>query len=435
VVKKVKEGYKKTELGWIPEEWEVNTTGKIFEFIGGLSISREKLGAEGVNYLHYGDIHKRNENFIDLEVDEQWIPKFNEEYKNIKNGVKLETGDVVFADASEDYEGIGKSVSIINYDNKPFVAGLHTIVGKDRNNLLDEHYKRYCFSTKNIRKQFRVLATGTSVYGISRENIKKIKFLIPPLKEQQKIAEILSTIDTQIDDTDKLIEKTKELKKGLMQRLLTKGIGHTEFKITEVGEIPVEWEVKSLKDISNIKRGASPRPIKDTRWFSEEKSIGWIRISDVTASSKYLTNTMQYLSDEGIKKSRPVKVNDLIMSICATVGKPIIMKMNACIHDGFVLLDEINTKKYEKEFLYYVLQKYENDFKSMGQMGTQSNLNTELVGGLIIGVPALKEQQKIAYIFSSVDSQIEEYENKKSKLEELKKGLMQQLLTGKIRVV
>jgi len=197
----------------------------------------------------------------------------------------------------------------------------------------------------------------------------------------------------------------------------------------------VEWEVKSLKDISNIKRGASPRPIKDTRWFSEEKSIGWIRISDVTASSKYLTNTMQYLSDEGIKKSRPVKVNDLIMSICATVGKPIIMKMNACIHDGFVLLDEINTKKYEKEFLYYVLQKYENDFKSMGQMGTQSNLNTELVGGLIIGVPALKEQQKIAYIFSSVDSQIEEYENKKSKLEELKKGLMQQLLTGKIRVV
>ena len=78
----------------------------------------------------------------------------------------------------------------------------------------------YCFSTENVRKQFRKIATGTSVYGISRENIKKIKILVPPLKEQEKIAEILSTVDSQIDDTEKLIEKSKELKKGLMQNFV-----------------------------------------------------------------------------------------------------------------------------------------------------------------------------------------------------------------------
>lgn len=425
----MKEGYKKTELGWIPEEWEVNTTGKIFEFIGGLSISREKLGAEGVNYLHYGDIHKRNENFIDLEVDEQWIPKFNEEYKNIKNGVKLETGDVVFADASEDYEGIGKSVSIINYDNKPFVAGLHTIVGKDRNNLLDEHYKRYCFSTKNIRKQFRVLATGTSVYGISRENIKKIKFLIPPLKEQQKIAEILSTIDTQIDDTDKLIEKTKELKKGLMQRFLTKGIGHTEFKITEVGEIPVEWEVRCIGEISDLING---RAFKPSDWKKE--GIPIIRIQNLNGTDEY-----NYYEGE-VEDRYFIRKGQLLFSWSGSRGTSFGPHIWHGI-DGVLNqhIFKVNIKEdipIDINFIYYnlkgVTEKIEQEAHGSAGLVHITKGNLEKVK---LSIPMLEEQIRIGNILSSVDTQIEEYENKKSKLEELKKGLMQQLLTGKIRVV
>ena len=121
------------------------------------------------------------------------------------------------------------------------------------------------------------------------------------------------------------------------------------------------------------------------------------------------------------------------MSICATIGRPIIVEMEACIHDGFVvfrnLSDEVDT-----EFLFYYIQKMERKLASRGQHGTQKNLNTKLVGSEVVPLPSLEEQQRIATILSAVDKKIEKEEQYKSQLEKLKKGLMQDLLTGKVRV-
>lgn len=114
------------------------------------------------------------------------------------------------------------------------------------------------------------------------------------------------------------------------------------------------WEVKKLGEIADIRRGASPRPIKDPKWFSDS-GRGWIRISDVTSSNVYLNSTTQYLSEDGARNSITVDKGDLIMSICATIGVPIIVNIPACILDGFVLF-----KNYEKVidtfFLYFFLQ-------------------------------------------------------------------------------
>ena len=279
------------------------------------------------------------------------------------------------------------------------------------------------------------LGAGGAQPNISQMIIKNFEIVLPLLEEQQKISLILSSIDEKIGNTANLINKTKELKRGVMKRLLTKGIGHTEFKETEVGLIPKGWEVKQLKDLANIKRGASPRPIKDPKWFSQDKKVGWIRISDVSKTKKYLSVTQQYLSNDGISKSRLVKNNDLIMSICATVGKPIILKMEACIHDGFVQFDELNSEKVDVEFLYYFLVDHEETFKGKGQTGTQANINTNIVGVTEIPVPNISEQKRIAMILASVDEKIDEYELKKEKLQQLKQGLMQKLLAGKIRVI
>ena len=136
------------------------------------------------------------------------------------------------------------------------------------------------------------------------------------------------------------------------------------YKDTEIGTIPEDWEVKKLGDLSQIKRGASPRPISDKKWFSDNSNVGWIRISDVTSSKKYLNKTEQYLSLEGIKKSRPVNKGDLIMSICASIGVPIILNMDACIHDGFVVYSNLDEKILNKEYLYYFIEKMQNVFKS-----------------------------------------------------------------------
>ena len=201
------------------------------------------------------------------------------------------------------------------------------------------------------------------------------------------------------------------------------------YKITEIGEIPEEWYISKLSELAQIKRGASPRPINNPKWFSEKKNVGWIRISDVTKTKKYLNSTEQYLSDEGVAKSRLVKPNDLIMSICATVGKPIILNIDACIHDGFILFDDLNNSKIITDYLYYLLQKKEEEFKGMGQTGTQANLNTNIVGSTLIAIPTIKEQKKIASILSTVDKQIDNVDALIEKNKELKKGLMQTLFT------
>ena len=201
------------------------------------------------------------------------------------------------------------------------------------------------------------------------------------------------------------------------------------YKITEIGEIPEEWYISKLSELAQIKRGASPRPINNPKWFSEKKNVGWIRISDVTKTKKYLNSTEQYLSDEGVAKSRLVKPNDLIMSICATVGKPIILNIDACIHDVFILFDDLNNSKIITDYLYYLLQKKEEEFKGMGQTGTQANLNTNIVGSTLIAIPTIKEQKKIASILSTVDKQIDNVDALIEKNKELKKGLMQTLLT------
>lgn len=410
-----------TELGEIPNDWRVKSIGEIFEFSGGLSISRAKLTDKGVNYLHYGDIHMRNENYIDTEKDEAWLPKIEDKFEEIKENVKLNSGDVVFADASEDYEGIGKSVAIFNDSEKPFVAGLHTIVAKDINNQLDKNYKRYCFSTNEVRKQFRYLAVGTSVYGISRENIKKIKINIPTIKEQQKIASILSTVDEQIDNVDALIEKNKELKKGLMQTLLTKGIGHTKFKKTEIGEIPEEWDVKKLECVFEI-LDSMRKPIKASDREKIEGNIPYYGASGVIdwINDYIFDEELILLGEDG--ENLNSRNSDLAFKI---FGK-------TWVNNHAHVFRVINKKECNIDFMVYYLEAKDYSIYIAGS--AQPKITQAQCRKFLLPLPEKQEQDKIASILLESDKKIEEYENKKQKLEELKKGLMQQLLTGMIRV-
>ncbi len=186
------------------------------------------------------------------------------------------------------------------------------------------------------------------------------------------------------------------------------------------------WKEVKLGSLCNLRRGASPRPISDSKYFGN--GAGWVRISDVTSSKKYLKQTSQRLSSLGESKSVRVVPGDVIMSICATIGKPVIVDMDACIHDGFVVFKDLNPA-VDNEFLIYWLNMKEGYFNSLGQQGTQKNLNTSIINNTLIKLPTLKEQQKIAEILSSVDAAIEKTEQVIAKTEEVKKGLMQQLLT------
>lgn len=192
------------------------------------------------------------------------------------------------------------------------------------------------------------------------------------------------------------------------------------------------WESKKLKDLSNIQRGASPRPITAKKWYdNENKKVGWVRIGDVTSSSKYLTKTEDYFSEEGVKKSRFLPKGSLIMSICATIGKPIVTGMDTCIHDGFVGFSEL--KNINKEFLYYYLNILEPKFISLSQTGSQANLNSDLVRNAEIGVPSIQEQEKIVNFISAVDKKHNILNKNLETQLSFKRYLMQQIFTQKLR--
>ena len=205
------------------------------------------------------------------------------------------------------------------------------------------------------------------------------------------------------------------------------------YKNTEVGVIPEDWEVKTLGELSNIYRGASPRPIDDPIWFDEKSQIGWVRISDVTKSKRRLKETTQRLSELGVRHSRFVPTGSLIMSICATVGRPIITDIDVCIHDGFVIFEK---SQVSQDFLYHSLKSLESDWSKSGQTGSQMNLNTGIINPTKIPLPPTKaEQEAIAEALSNTDTLIESLEQLIVKKRNLKQGAMQKLLTGKKRLL
>ncbi len=310
---------------------------------------------------------------------------------------------------------------------------------------VDPRYMAALLKHPDLVVQFHRFAQGLvdDTLNLKYQAFAKISAILPPLPEQRRIADILDTVDAAIQQTEALIAKLKLMKAGLLHDLLTRGldeqgqlrdpIGRPEqFKDSPLGRIPKEWEVRSLGTMARIRRGASPRPIDSPVWFSDN-GPGWVRIADVTRSKDHLRETEQHLSPLGVSKSVPVHPGQVIMSIAATIGEPIILDIEACIHDGFVVLDE-----YERfltaNFLVHYLRFRQGYFRNQGQTGTQANLNTGIVKSNLLGVPPLIEQQSIAAILDNHDVNIRAEEAYCDKLKQLKQGLMRDLLTGRVRV-
>ncbi|MCQ2925595.1 restriction endonuclease subunit S [Helicobacter pylori] len=195
---------------------------------------------------------------------------------------------------------------------------------------------------------------------------------------------------------------------------------------------PSNWQRVRLGDIAEIKRGASPRPIENPKWFCANSNVGWVRISDISKNSRFLYKTAQKLSKKGIEKSRFIKQNSLIMSMCATIGKPIITKIDTCIHDGFVVFEN---PKIDLNYLYYFLCYIEKEWLESGQQGSQVNLNVDLIKNKEVFYPKdLNEQIAIANILSDVDRYLYSLRALILKKESVKKALSFELLSQRKRL-
>ena len=211
----------KDEEGKEFPEWEEKQLGAVFTFCQTNSLSRSLLNYErgAVKNIHYGDIHTKFPTIFDLSKEE--VPFINEsvDLSKIADENYCKVGDLIIADASEDYKDVGKAIEIVNLAGQTLLAGLHTLIVRDVKNQTVTGFKGYMMKTYNVRQQIMRLATGVSVLGISKGNLSKVKVPLPSLSEQQKIASFLSAIDRQINLVSQQLERMKTFKKGLLQQI------------------------------------------------------------------------------------------------------------------------------------------------------------------------------------------------------------------------
>ena len=207
-----------------------------------------------------------------------------------------------------------------------------------------------------------------------------------------------------------------------------------EYKQTEIGIVPIEWSVSDFGSKVKIYRGGSPRPIQDYLTQAQD-GINWIKIGDVREGEKYITSTEEKIIPAGVSRSRTVHAGDFILSNSMSFGRPYILNIDGCIHDGWLTIQEYE-KTFSKNFLYYLLSSDSvyQQYISMAAGSSVKNLNKEKVSALVVACPDIEEQERIADVLSNIDSLIAALEKQIPKKKAIKQGAMQELLTGKRRL-
>lgn len=280
----------------------------------------------------------------------------------------------------------------------------------------------YYYFSKKFFDRVMAMTAKNSVDSVRLEMISDMEITIPQLEEQEKIVKILSTLDQQITLHQRKLDKLKSVKQAYLSEMFP-AEGERVPKRRFPG-FTDDWELRKLGELAEIVRGASPRPIQDPKWFDEQSEIGWLRISDVTEQDGRIYHLEQKISKLGQQKTRVLVEPHLLLSIAATVGKPVVNYVKTGVHDGFLIFLE---PCFEQEFMFQWLEMFRSYWSKYGQPGSQVNLNSDLVKKQELSIPTLPEQETIGTFFSSLDRHITLHQRKLEKLKNLKKALLNEL--------
>ena len=286
------------------------------------------------------------------------------------------------------------------------------------------HYKRL----------FYLMSDGVHIEKLlfkTRDWMKRT-LAMPLLKEQKKIAEILATQDKAIELQACKIEELKRFKKGCLEKMFPrKGQKVPEKRFPGFTD---DWEQRKFSELVQIERGGSPRPIDDFI-TDAPNGLNWVKIGDAPTQGNYITKTAEKIRPEGLSKTREVHPGDLILSNSMSFGKPYIMGIDGCIHDGWLLIR--NTYGvFDLTFLCHLLGTPQmlSQYRSLAAGSTVNNLNKELVGNTVVTIPSIIEQRVLGNYLEQLDNLITLHQRKLEEMKRQKKALMQLLLTGIVRV-
>lgn len=407
----------------VPKGWEKNSLDSLFEFKNGLNTEKEQYG-NGYKFVNVMDVFRN-----DILTESKIIGRVQVTDKQLE-GYQLKYGDVLFNRTSETFDEI--AIAAIYLDNAIATFGGFVIRARPKGNQIDPAYSVFLFQSKNYRSQVVKLGQGAIRANIGQKDLARVCILVPPLAEQKKIAQILSTWDKAISVTEKLLINSQLQKKALMQQLLT---GKKRLLDENGVRFSGEWEKGKFCDMANIDTGYA---FKSKDFTQSDSGIPIIRMSDFKTGGLDVLGAAKVDRDNvnGLDKFK-LRVGDFVFGMSGSLNnygrvekKDLPCYLNQRV--GRILAKECANQAFITYL--YLSDSIQQSILDKAAGAAQLNISISDLRSMVVYYPCIEEQQKIAAVLSAADAEISTLEKKLACLRDEKKALMQQLLTGKRRV-
>jgi type I restriction enzyme S subunit len=394
----------------VPEGWKQHELSKVARVIDCKHRTPKYVG-EGIPLVSPGTI-KWGE--LDLETPTKRVS--GTEYQSLMDHCTVEIGDLVFSR--------NQSLGVASYvhSSSPFVLGQDTVLIKPERII--GKFIFYKLQSETMQRHIIKLAGGSTFARINLADIRKLSIDAPPLPEQKKIAQILSTWDQAITATERLLENSQQRKKGLMQQLLT--------GTRRLPGFEGEWTTKQIDKTGRIVSGGTPDTTNSDLWGGD---VSWLTPTDITAlKTHFIYDTPRTLTEKGVKESSATLMPEGSVCICtrASVGLMAISTTPITTNQGFKSI--VPNREHDGEFLYYLFSFNRHVFIRYSSGSTFMELSKKDFSKITFDYPPSAEQKAIARVLASANDEIEQLQKRIVCLKQEKKALMQQLLTGKRRV-
>ena len=378
-----------------------------------------------VKNIHYGDIHTKFPSIVSVS-DNKDIPFINNEIDLSKYSEDqyLQNGDLIIADASEDYEDIGKAIEVKNIDDEKVLAGLHTILARDNNNITVNGFKAYLFSTNSLKTKIKIIANGISVLGISKNSLSKLTVNVPSKNEQNDVVDFISLIDNKIELLEQKHQYYLNFKKFLMQQIFAQKL---RFNINS------SYSDYKLKDIvTKFSTGLNPR--KNFK-LNDGGENYYVTIKNFQNGKLNLDSKCDKIDDKALKlinKRSDLQKDDLIFASIGRVGEVYLIKNDP---KNWNINESVFSLRPDKQlilpkFLYYLLStnKIQNYFKSNITGSTFKSIKMKDLKNTPVTIPDNMElQNEIIDFLTIIDLKIDDLKNELNNLIKFKIGLLQQM--------
>ncbi len=354
------------------------TLGEIGQFQRGRRFTKADVVEDGIPSIHYGEIYTHYgvaaaETVSHVRADLATQLRF------------ASPGDVVIAGVGETVEDVGKAVAWLGAAD----AAIHDDCFRYHHSM-DPKYVSYYLQTEAFHSQKRRHVARAKVKRLSAEALASIVIPVPPLEVQREIVRVLDTFAALEAELEAELAARRRQYAHYRDSLLT-------FPEGGVRRVP-------MGEVASIVRGASPRPIQ-AFLAHDERGVPWIKIGDIAASGKYITGTAERVTADGASKSRRVHPGDFVLSNSMSFGRPYIVGIEGCIHDGWLAISDFNAS-FVPDFLYHLLRSapVQAEFARRAGGGTVQNLNADIVKAVVLPIPHLEEQARIVAILDAFDA-------------------------------